>query len=284
VERATGVIPDAYTVRLGADVRVDGVLGGVTVSDTFSPRVDFRLDALQLQVAQGEGRSDPFHPAAKGTVGRQVAVPNQITLVGIGISVGAVRLVTMLGSLASLLLLAFYAMAELRSLRGGEASRIKARYGPWLVPVREIDGSVPVADVERFEDLFRVADRSERMILHEQRDGTHTYVVEDGKLLLRYRIHDEMPVPKPAVPEEVQVDSEMPEEMPEEILEEMPEEVPEDSAGPMSSPPPDEAAIGEAEIVETLASADETEEAPMAPATPSVSWSDSWAVGPARKR
>jgi signal peptidase I len=272
VERATGVIPDAYTVRLGADVRVDGVLGGVTVADMFSPRVDFRLDALQLQVARGEGSSDPFHPAAKGTVRRQVAVPNQITLVGIGISVGAVRLMTILGSFVSILFLAFYALAELRGLRGSEASRINARYGPWLVPVHEIDGSVPVADVERFEDLFRVADRSERMILHEERAGTHTYVVEDGKLLLRYRLHDEKPAPKPAVPEEVPMDSAVP------------EEVLEDSAGPMSSPQPDETAMSEAEIVETLAPADETEEAPVVPATPPVSWSDSWAVGPARKR
>jgi hypothetical protein len=278
VERATGVIPDAYTVRLGADVRVDGLLGGVTIADTFSPRVDFRLDALQLQVARGEGGSDPFHPAIKSTVRRQVAVPNQITLLGIGISVGAVRLVTMLGSVVSLLFLAFYGLAELRSLRGGEASRIKARYGLWLVPVREINGSLPVAEVETFEDLFRVADRSERMILDEERDGTHTYVVEDGKLLLRYRIHDEEPAPAPVAPEEAPADFEI------SAFPRLPEEAPSESTVPLSSLQPEETATSEAEVVETIEPSEETDEAPVVPATPPISWSDGWAVGPARKR
>lgn len=280
VERATGVVRDAYTVRLGADVRVEGVLSGAAVADTFEPRIDFRLDALQLQVAPAEGARDPFRPVAKGAIRRPVEVPNQVALGGVGISVATARLVVMVGGAVSLLLLALFALAVMRSLRDGEASRIQVRYGGWLVRVHTIEGSMPVADVDTFEDLFRVAERAERMILHEQRHGTHTYVVEDGKLLLRYRIHDEMPVPKPAAPEEVQVDSEMPEEMPEE----RPEEVPEDLAGPMSSPPPEEAAMSEAEIVETRAPADETEEAPVVPGTPPVGWSDSWAVGPARKR
>jgi signal peptidase I len=278
VEQATGVIPDAYTVRLGADVRVDGLLGGVTVADTFSPRVDFRLDALQLQVARGEGGGDPFNPAIKGTVRSQVAVPNQITLLGIGISVSAVRLMTMLGSAVSLLFLAFYGLAELRSLRGGEASRIKERYGPWLVPVREINGSVPAADVERFEDLFRVADRSERMILHEERDGTHTYVVEDGKLLLRYRIYQEEPELVEVASEDAPPRSRVSESSPQ------PQEGPTGPAVLLAPPQPKEAATSEAEVAQTVEPSEEAVEESAVLATPPISWSDGWAVGPARKR
>lgn len=272
LERATGVVRDAYTVRLGADVRVEGVLSGAAVTDTFQPRVEFRLDALQLQRAPAESGGDPFRLVAKGSVRRQTEVPNQAALGGLGISVAAARLVAVVGSGGSLFLMALFALAALRRLRGGEASQIEARYGAWLVRVRTIDAAGPVADVDTFEDLLRVADRAERMILHEERHGTHTYVVEDGELLLRYRFDDEEQAPAPVATEEAPVDSAVP------------EEVPVDSEVPVSSPQPEEAAMREAEIVETLAPADETEEPPVAPATPSVSWSDDWAIGPARKR
>lgn len=263
VERATGVVPDAYTVRLGVDVRVEGAVSGEPLKATFKPRVALRLDALQLQVVPPENGNEPFRPAAKGSVGRQVEVSNTASLLGVGISIATVRVVAAAGSVVSLLLLAFFALGTARRL-GGEASRIKARYESWLVGVGTIETAVPVADVHSFEDLIRVADRADRMILHEERDGTHTYVLEDGGLLLRYRIEDHEPAP-PQVEEA---------------------EEPEEQAVPAPSLEPEEPELIDAEIGQELPPEDEVleeiEEAPAA--THSISWNDSWAVGPARKR
>ena len=91
----------------------------------------------------------------------------------------------------------------------------------------------------------------------------NTYVVEDGKLLLRFRIHEEEPAPAPVAPGEAP---------------------PTDVTVPSPLPQLDESVTSEAEIIEPAVSEEETEEAPVVPATPPVSWSDGWAVGPARKR
>ena len=121
VERSTGVVPDAYTVRLGADVRVEGALSGEPVDAKFKPRVALRLDALQLQVVPPESGSDPFRPVAKGSVSRRLETPNKASLLGVRISIGAARLVAIGGFVVSLLLLAFFALGTARGLRGGEA-------------------------------------------------------------------------------------------------------------------------------------------------------------------
>jgi signal peptidase I len=268
VEGATGVIPDAYTVRLGADVGVEGALSEEPVDTRFNPRVALRLDALQLQVVPSESGRDPFRSVAKGSVSRGVEIPNKASLLGVGISIAAARLVAMGGTVVSLLLLAFFALGTARGLRGGEASRIHARYGAGLVRVGTIESAVPVADTNTFEDLLRVADRADRMILYEERNGTHTYAVEDGGILLRYRIEDEELAPPPAEEE-----AEEPEES-------------EEPAVPAPSPEPEEPEMIDAEIAQVLTAQDEVpDEVEEAPApTHSITWSDSWAVGPARKR
>ena len=285
VERATGVVRDSYTVRLGADVHVDGTLSGGPLAASFTPRVELRLDALHLQVAPTDGGADPFRPSAAGSVRRTVQVPSRIALVGFGMSVEMARMAALAGGAVSALLLALFGLAALRGLRGGEASRIEARHGSWLVRVRRIDPAKPVADVGAFEDLLRIAERADRMILHEERDGTHTYVVEDGELLLRYIVRDEEPAPQPEDPV-VEPDP----------APTMPEDVPAEPGPPASQPVP--AAMIEPEVAEPLfaetpepepepepAPKPEPEPAPAAPAppTPDGGRNDSWTLSPSRK-
>ena len=272
VERATGVVRDRYTVRLGADVHVDGSLSGGALAASFTPRVELRLDALHLQVVPTDAETDPFHPSEAGSVRRDVAVTNRVTVGGIGMSVGTARMAALGGGALSALVLALFGLVALRGQRGGEASRIEARYGAWLVRVRSIAPAEPVADVDRFADLLRIAERSERMILHEERDGTHTYVVEEGGLLLRYRVRDDEPAP----PREEAVVEPAP----------APKKAPE-AAPPTSQP--EHAALSEPEIAESLLAQEEargpnpeTASADPAPSPPRR-WDDAWTLGPSRK-
>ena len=71
-----------------------------------------------------------------------------------------------------------------------EESRIRSRFGGWLVEVSERPARAPesVVRVDDFESLLRLADRYERMIL----DEGGRYVVEDGATAFVYDV-----VPEP---------------------------------------------------------------------------------------
>jgi len=91
---------------------------------------------------------------------------------------------------ALLALVALGGLAVLAASAGStdEPARINAKYGSWIVSLAP--GNVPesAVDVASFDDLVRLADRGERMILHEQQGTRHSYLVEDGAVLYRYRV------------------------------------------------------------------------------------------------
>jgi hypothetical protein len=47
-----------------------------------------------------------------------------------------------------------------------------------------------VHDLGSIEDLIRLAERYERVILHERRGPEHAYLVEEAGVVYRYRVHD----------------------------------------------------------------------------------------------
>ena len=53
-------------------------------------------------------------------------------------------------------------------------------------------------DVTTMEGLVRLAERYERMILHEVFEGTDSYLVEEDGVVYRYRTG--VPEPAPALP------------------------------------------------------------------------------------
>jgi signal peptidase len=185
VAAATGTSGDSYLVTLLPRVRLGGTVAEETVSDSFAPPLALRLDRQKLRLEREGGllRSQP----GRGT--REEA--NRLSALGFGLDVSSARLGGLLGGLL-LLLGAGAAWLLLRAGRtGDEPTRIAARVGPWLVdatPQERPDGSVH--DLASMDDLVRLAERYERVILHERRGDEHAYLVEEGGVVYRYRAHD----------------------------------------------------------------------------------------------
>lgn len=179
------------------DVQVQGTLAEQALQDTFSPRLTFRLDPTQLQleptgVGPPDGPPDQLQPAAIGKVMVSRTEPTELSGFGLLVSTATARRTSEIGVLASLagmLIFGLWMLLALRALRNDEPSRIALWYGSWLVPVSEpVNDSLrsPV-DVSTFDDLVRLAERHDRLILHEESDGVHVYTLEEGGLLLRYQ-------------------------------------------------------------------------------------------------
>jgi signal peptidase I len=220
-QRAVGLQADNLELTVVAHVKLRGSVGGAAIVDELAPKLPFNLDPTVLnfdstaqpdlgaagQAAQalpallGSGGPSTaadrmqviLNPTLAGSVVAAVRVPNKIGAFGVSIVVTNILNWTWAGlwvfGVVSLLLFGFLIWA----LRGrDEAALIARRYGAHLVPVGAIaalrnDGAIEVTSMA---SLVRLAERADRMILHEVASSEHWYAVQDGELFYFYRTRD----------------------------------------------------------------------------------------------
>ncbi|MGH2686253.1 MAG: hypothetical protein ACRDJP_12375, partial [Actinomycetota bacterium] len=192
VEKATAIPRPTYTLVLRPSVHVQGTLAGRPVDAEHRPELVFDADPLLLRLTDPEDPTedplDPLSPTGRGSVVVRDELPNPVSLGPIRLESKAARSISLIGlgvAAAALLVVGVLFLRRNRS----EPARIQSRYGQRIVPVTEggatLDG--PVVDVATMAALARIADSYERVILHEDRGGTHSYLVEGDVALYRYQ-------------------------------------------------------------------------------------------------
>jgi hypothetical protein len=116
--------------------------------------------------------------------------PRRVSILFFRFDVETVQILALLGLLAGIAGAAIAARAT-REPEGDEPARIAARYAGWIVDVAP-RARVPESalEVTSIEELARVAERFERMIVHEVRDGVHSYLVEVDDAVYRYQARE----------------------------------------------------------------------------------------------
>jgi hypothetical protein len=187
VEALTGVERDSYTLTLAPQVDFHGTLAGSELEDSFSPRLAFRLDARELRLEPGLAQR--LEPARTGSVATAARERQTFSFLGLSLGVAAARLAALSGALVLLAAALAVALLHFRALRKDEPTRIRARYGAWLVQVAGASSRIggAVVDMATMDGLVQLAERSDRMILHEEHEGAHLYLLEDDGVLYRYR-------------------------------------------------------------------------------------------------
>jgi signal peptidase I len=191
---ATGVRPSTQTVTLVADVKAKGALAGQPVDSDFTPTYPFDLDSLVLKPSSaGTGaKAIGTTPTTRDSIPNSVKRAATIGAFGLAVDVSIVRWVTLgAGVLALLVLLVVF--TKRRPLHRNEVASIDARDGRIIVPVASSSPGtqrVATVDVTTMPDLVRLAERYDRLILHQARDGTHVYLFEAEGIVYRYSTHD----------------------------------------------------------------------------------------------
>lgn len=188
VRALTGSSQTAYSVTVLPQVTITGRSGRDPIDATFAPALPFDLGDLRLQpkVEQSGAGVGPFAPREAGS-GTHVAA-GRLEVGSLSLPVGTARRLSLIGLVTSLLLGALALAALLQRYRGDEHERIAARYGHLLLPVRSRSRDwTGVTDVGDIADLVRLAEQHDRMILHLVERGEHSYLVEDGGSVFRYR-------------------------------------------------------------------------------------------------
>lgn len=202
LDTSTGV-PSGYTLELVPNVHVNGTVGGFPLHATLASPLPFTLTGLMLQptlpgtsaTAPGSG-ANPFVSSASGTTTGRRLVPASLQFKVASLRVATARTIASRGLENVLCVLLGCALALALSRRhrehaaSSEVLEIQKRYRNWLVPVANGSGpeSSQVVEMADMTALARIAERYERLILHESGDGGDTFSVAEDGVVYQYAV------------------------------------------------------------------------------------------------
>jgi signal peptidase I len=189
LERETGVQETAYSLSISPQVVVSGLISDQIVDQSFSPTLQLDFDPLKVKLPQPGAPSDqalapadPLRPVASASVDVPEIVPNTVILGPVELPLEQLRWAALgLAGACALFALALFLLGRRQR---GEPALIERRYGHWMIPVESLhptSGRTAV-EVGSMSALVQMAERYDRLILHEEDGGIHSYVVEEANI------------------------------------------------------------------------------------------------------
>ncbi len=188
-EVQTGEHNTLYKLDLVPRVALHGTVAGRPVQDVFAPPLTLDVDELRLQVERpADGGAQNTLARAKAGAGTR-SEPLTIGAFGGRTTVGHARHLAGLAATGGLAMLLLGGGLLLLGRRGDEVAAIRRRYRDSVVDVAS--GERP-AGIERrvatMDALARIAERYDRLILHEGQEGRDSFLVEDDGIVYRYEV------------------------------------------------------------------------------------------------
>lgn len=193
VQIMTEVQETPYTLTISPEVRIAGEVAGRPIDERFGPALKFDLDLLKARLTTNEtpaedaAQVDPLHPKASGSVLVPISTPNELSVGPLGVRIGVLRLIAVLGAVLCAVLVGTLSLIARRI--ADEPSAIAKRYGKWMIAVDTLrpTSERTAVEVKGMDDLVALAESYGRLILHQEDDGIHSYVVEESNIAYWYQ-------------------------------------------------------------------------------------------------
>jgi signal peptidase I len=194
VQKLTGIpAMSGYTIAVVPQVHIKATVAGQPVKTSYDPALSFGLGPLQLEpgssaAGSGSQSGGGVRQSRNGSVSSASKTSNTLNVLGVSPSVEMLRWSSLLGLvLAGVGVLLTFLLK--RSEPFEETVRIQAQYGHMIVPiVGGEDLGWPPVDVPTINALVRLAESSDRLILHNRSDNIDTYLLNDEGTVYRYQV------------------------------------------------------------------------------------------------
>ena len=188
VEQETGLHESTYTLEIVAHARTDITIAGQVQRGSFEPALKFKFDDVHFYLADRGSHEDPLHFSEQGLVAGTISQPNTLAILGLQPSVLSVRVIGLGGLSLSLLALLVIGWTAFRGTHNDRDALIRLKFGGLLMDVQEyaLDATTPFIEVNTIDDLARMAERQNTMILHTTYRFTDYYLVQAHGITYRY--------------------------------------------------------------------------------------------------
>ena len=185
LETVTGARNTTYQLQIAPEIQLAGTVAGTPVTETFSPPLQLTLDQLRLAPVASTDPAQPNGLTRSKDTGGTLVEPNAIRFAGRQLALAPAKRMALVGGIASLALLLLALLARAATRPRSDAARLRARYGRWIVRVADASPTSRVVELTAFDDLARIAERYDRLILQDE--GSGACVVEEEGVTYRWR-------------------------------------------------------------------------------------------------
>ncbi len=184
LETVTGTHTGSYSLGIVPTITLAGVVDGSRLSDAFAPALALSLDQLRLQFTASADPSRPNSLVRTKETGGVLVQPNTIRLVpGRRFALRPAEHTALVGAAASLAVILLGLLLRVRRRAPGGAT-LRAEHGHLIVRVADASAAARVVDLTDFDDLVRIAERYDRLILRDESAGV--FVVEEEGVSYRW--------------------------------------------------------------------------------------------------
>jgi signal peptidase I len=188
LKEETGLRANNFTLEIIPQVVMTGIAGGQPIRDSFEPRLAFRFDDVHFSLTTPKGQADPLYSSQQNEVENLNVEPNTLALPGWEPTVGLVRIIALIGLALSASGLTIVGFRMFVTAQQSQEALIRMRYGPLLVNVyeRNLAPTTAVIDVTTIDELAKLAERHNTVILHMAVDFMDCYLVQCNGITYRY--------------------------------------------------------------------------------------------------
>ena len=188
LEQETGLRANTYTLEIIPQITMTANAAGNQISDSFEPRLVFKFDEVHFFLTAPKGQDDPLRLSKQTSVNNANLEANTLSLLGWRPAIGMVREIALFGLVLSLSGLLILVSRIFMIAQQNQETLIRLRYGALLVNVyeQEIEPVSRHIDVTTIDELAKLAERHNTVILHMTLNFLHYYLVQSNGITYRY--------------------------------------------------------------------------------------------------
>jgi hypothetical protein len=188
LKEETGLRASNFTLEITPQIVLTANAQGIQIVDSFEPKLVFRFDEVHFSLSVPQGQEDPLYSSRQSSAENANLEPNTLSILGREPRIGTIRVISLLGlalSLGGLVVVGFHIFGAAQQ---SQEALIRRKYGGLLVNVyeRNLAPASMLVDVTNIDELAKLAERHNTVILHMALNFIHYYMVQCNGLTYRY--------------------------------------------------------------------------------------------------
>ena len=188
LKQETGLRANTYTLEIITQVVITANAEGNQIVDSFEPKLVFKFDDVHFSLSAPKGQDDPLRLSKQSSANNSNLEANMLSILGWEHAIGTIRMIALLGlasSFSGLLIVGIYIFTTAQQ---SQEALIRLKYNALLVNVyeRELAPASTLIDVTTIDELAKLAERHNTVILHMTLNFLHYYLVQCNGLAYRY--------------------------------------------------------------------------------------------------